>query len=467
MIKKRITAFILCFVLAFVVGGGIFFSAFTVRASAELNKYTNVLEDLSSLSNFSITDYPTLSGDYSLQFLTLAESDDQELFVYLYQPGGSETGVKASSINISTVIRGTDQFFNYPLNYINSDGVFFKYKVNNFIVSDDTQRYYEIPSIFRAYVKDVDGAPSGDNTIFETAFSVGKCFTFITENGHVSSTMDDVEYVYVTDKFCGFIRYQDSFPIFTDSGGTDGVDAHFVAFSTDYKIDELLEADVVYEQSDYHYKNYGAYTDYGWSSPKSDTSYLVYGENPGIWETGVFLKKEHMWERIQKTSDFINKNSGSGKGFLLESFSNHNYIEFNTEAEKNISNCQWILFFAETKYVDGVVNGYPLKEYSSVGKVSLLRLKFISSGTVYDLGVVDNKQSGSSNPSGIYEENDSKIFDKILAICLLILLVVVVTNVFFPLIKPLVKILINGIFAIVSICFNILTLPIRLLFKSK
>ena len=125
------------------------------------------------------------------------------------------------------------------------------------------------------------------------------------------------------------------------------------------------------------------------------------------------------------------------------------------------------MFFAETDYVDGVVNGYPVKEYSSVGKVSLLRLKFISSGTLYDLGVVDNKQSGSLNPSGIYEENYNENFDKILAICLLILFVVVVTNVFFPLINPLVKILINGIFAIISICFNILTLPIRLLFKSK
>lgn len=41
-----------------------------------------------------------------------------------------------------------------------------------------------------------------------------------------------------------------------------------------------------------------------------------------------------------------------------------------------------------------------------VGDVSILRLKFKTDGVVYDLGVVDNKQSGSTDPAGESKEKE-------------------------------------------------------------
>lgn len=50
-------------------------------AKAENNKYTTVIQDLFVDSSFKIEDYPTINGDYSLQVIQVAESNEKN---YLY-----------------------------------------------------------------------------------------------------------------------------------------------------------------------------------------------------------------------------------------------------------------------------------------------------------------------------------------------------------------------------------------------
>ena len=64
----------------------IFFSAFSITASAETFSYSNVLDDLKKDPSFDPNDFKIDSDDYSLNVIQIAESDDGKLFLYIHQP---------------------------------------------------------------------------------------------------------------------------------------------------------------------------------------------------------------------------------------------------------------------------------------------------------------------------------------------------------------------------------------------
>ena len=80
-------------------------------------------------------------------------------------------GLVASSINISTTVNDAISYHNYKLELLNADGVFFKYKVSDFVVKDDAVRYYAITSIYRKWDKTIDPATGNDNTVTEVNYN--------------------------------------------------------------------------------------------------------------------------------------------------------------------------------------------------------------------------------------------------------------------------------------------------------
>ena len=342
--------------------------------------YTNVLEDLQTDENFNKSNYPVKSDDYSLQVIQVAESTTNELFVYVYQPSAN---VKASSINISTVIGEVPEYNNYKLNFINSNGVFYKYKVNNLTVKQDEIRRYDVLSIFRPFSNVLDDKPTDDNTINELAFKVAKSWTIqtvkdeITEEEKIIYDCIDFETIKITDKHVGFVRYLTGFAFYNSS-----CDSHYIAFSTDRQIDKLMEAEVYYTTRDVEARinltgEHPSYGDY-----KDNYVRLSYTDSKVV--NGVF-GHEYTWDRIETIEKLVDEEKLSLK--------DNPWIE-----GKN-----WVLRFAETDYklvpgVSGVNHSY----YTEVSNVSILRLKFESEGITYNLGVIDNKQSGDLNPDNNY-----------------------------------------------------------------
>ena len=105
--KKKYIKKILISISLFLLTLIVLFSTFAVSGidkvhAEEATSYTNVLEDLEKDDTFSATDYPVVANDYSLQVIQIAESDDKELFIYVYQPSVLE--LQATSINFSIVV---------------------------------------------------------------------------------------------------------------------------------------------------------------------------------------------------------------------------------------------------------------------------------------------------------------------------------------------------------------------------
>ena len=107
-------------------------------------------------------------------------------------------------------------------------------------------------------------------------------------------------------------------------------------------------------------------------------------------------------------------------------------------------------------------------ESTQISNVSILRLKFETDGVIYDLGVIDNKQSGSENPINTFETtlDLNAVFKIILGVLLLIVLIIVL-NPILPTIFNFVWWLIK---TIIKVVWFVLTLPFKLikaLFKKR
>lgn len=439
--KTRLVSIFLAFVLG--ICAVITTAAQTpLVARAESITYSGVMEDLKKDTSFNPGNYPTKADDYSLQIIQLAESVNKELFVYVYQPSGKSKNLKASSINISTTINDSISFLNYKLELLNCSGVFYKYKVKDLTVKDDAARYYAISSIYRPFDESIDKQASGGNTVTEVNYAVNKQYCFGEINGKPYVNCVDIETIVVTDKFVGFVRYMDGFKLYVGA-----CDSHFVAFNTDKPIDKLLEADVYYTTQEYGWSVtafVGESEEFGKKADKY--AYLKYTDKVEHTGGGLFAGT-YKWDRIQTVDDFI-------KGENRENIYHGAIIDVKassklTDAALNeLKGKKWVLRFAETSYYLNGGQGSTVSLSTLVGDVTILRLKFETDGITYNLGVIDNKQTGGKEPSNETDIDISlnKRGKMILYLLMLILLII--------LLAPILPYVLQAIVWIISLPFK-------------
>lgn len=417
--KTRLVSIFLAFVLG--ICAVITTAAQTpLVARAESITYSGVMEDLKKDTSFNPGNYPTKADDYSLQIIQLAESVNKELFVYVYQPSGKTKDFKASSINISTTINDSISYLNYKLELLNSSGVFYKYKVVGLTVKDESVRYYAISSIYRPFDESIDKQASGDNTVTEVNYAVNKQYCFGEINGKPYVNCVDIETIVVTDKFVGFVRYKDGFKLYVGA-----CDSHFVAFNTNKPMDKLLEADVYYTTQEYS-SSWAAFVGENETfGDKADKyAYLKYTDKVEHTGGGLFAGT-YKWDRIQTVDDFI-KNEDREQIFSGAVIDVKISSKLTDAALNELKGKKWVLRFTETDYTLWSGQGTYGTFSTIVGDVTILRLKFETDGITYNLGVIDNKQSGSKDPSNETDIDISlnKRGKMILYLLMLILLII-------------------------------------------
>ncbi len=357
-------------------------------ANAFYENYTTALEDLSRDENFSAEKYMDDASDYSLQIIQIAESTDGELFVYTYQPCQKSRYLVATSVNMS-LSENADGTKLYNLSLLNVSGVFCKYLVQGVTAVLTNPHYYNITSIFRLWDKEIDKGTGNDNTINEVVFDVGQLWTVTTDSSGVHYDCEGTERITVTDKYCGHFRYYDGYKLYKSA-----CDSHYIAFSTDYYIQTLLEAEVAFVTQDYtcnitsipNPPDMGggstSFYDYDYADPVPRQVTVTADQQGSNDGDGLFGVK-YLWDRIEKVSDFLN----SEKDNLTES------------ARTQIQGKQWILRFVDLPYTLTPHLGGSEEKGTKVTKETILRLEFETNGERFNLGVVDNKQTGGNDPS--------------------------------------------------------------------
>lgn len=444
--------------LALLLSAVLFPSFATGIAYAEENQitYSGVLDDLKKDGSFDESFYPVISDNYSLQMVQIAESVNGELFLYVYQPSGQAKNLNASSINISTTINDEISFRNYKVRLLNSNGVFYKYVVTDFAVLSEPTRYYAISSIYRPFDETIDAQAGNDNKVTEVNYAINKQYCFSTINGQPYCNVVDIETIVITDKFVGFVRYMDGFKLYVGA-----CDSHFVAFNTDKPIDKLLEADVYYTTQEYSASTIpfvGKNETFG--SKSEDYAYLKYTDkvehSGGGWFAGTYK-----WDRIETVEQFIAENDLTQNvysGAIIDvSVAN----KITDEGKVALQGKKWVLRFVETSYWLNSGGGTTSVRTTLVGDVTILRLKFETDGVTYNLGVIDNKQTGSDKPSN-EEEIKTEINDRgkwILAVLALVLILI--------LLAPILPYIIRFVVWIIVLPFRLLWALFKAIFGRK
>ena len=371
-------------------------------------------------------------------------------------------------MSLSETVDGTKP---YDLKQVSTWGVFAKYLIDGVKVSSTAIRYYNITSIYRVWDKAIDGEPDNGNIKKEKYFRVGKCYTAETVDGFVKYSCKNVDVIEIINPFVDFISYGQQSNWDYIFGVTKWTDIHYIAFSTDKKIDTLKEADVTYTTQSYHFtgKNGEGYT-YG---EKSVPQYITL---TGKEEIGIDGYEKYTWNSIYRAEDFIKTTELTGTA--------------KTEVEKS----EFVLVFLKTSFEEqekwSMMQGhYKETDGTKVSDVSILRLMFETDGITYNLGALMDNQEGD-NIAGNKPEYASIGFwayiwqcivrffngtatltEQIVAVIALFIgllalpIVVVILSVFFPSFGVVVKTILKGIFTGVMYLFKglwwIICLPLK------
>ncbi len=403
--RKYITVFfaLLLLVVAFIGGRGIY------PAFADTAGYTNVLTDLQKDSKFNvgeysdnIKDFTNKSDYYSIQVIQIAESANGELFIYTYQPCQNIAYLVAVQVNMAltdklgfevkpdTQLTDNDKPELYGLTLLSCEGVFCKYVVNDFAVSNDNVRYYNIVSLFREFV-DGDIDAGYDNTTDLVVCNIGRLYKAETVDNVVKYYCKYTDIVEILNPFVGFFSFYDGMTWDSVLGLAPDkyTDVHFIAFTPDRQIDTLKEADITYRTQSYHIKPFNEGTDYG---EKSAPQYVTLTGKMEDSSVGGFGGQKFSWKGIQRTADFIKSIN------LTEDNVGYDYI----------NKSEFVLVFHKTPFTDKEVYSF-MQGHSheikgtKVSNVAILRLMFDTAGKTYNLGTLMNQQTGSDTPVNAFK----------------------------------------------------------------
>ena len=299
--------------------------------------------------------------------------------------------LQLTSVNISKTEELNIKNYKLTLVEEKSNEEFSIYLVKDFVLETSESRLYIIPSLFRTYNATIDGEQAEDQTITEKAIEVSAKYTFEDDDKGTKVTYSGIEVITVTNKYVGFVRYENGFLSLKSS-----CDAHFIAFSTDLDIDKLLEADVYYTTQSYSYRKGGTIIiteNETYGDINENYVHLTNGETaeylPGGW-----FSQYYSWYRITSVEDFISYLKGLNIGVDDNS-------QLDDETMKELLKNSWVLSFAETEYYEGIINTATATngiDKTIVGDVSILRLAFETVGQYYNLATTDDKVTGSEDP---------------------------------------------------------------------
>ena len=397
MYNRILIAVLACLIVMFAAMSSVCISP--AFADAPEITYTNVMDDLTKSADFTMSDYPDNADDHTLYVEQIAESNQGELFVYVYNPCAKTTPYIAKDISMSNAASVHDlsaRWAMYDLTLLSSEGVFSKYLVNDFKVKDDIVRYYDISEIHRSFNADIDDDMDGGDVNY-TACRVAKRYTAMTTATGVHYACVETTVIEVTAQYAGFTNVKAG-----GLGSNYDCHAHFVAFSTDMQMDKLMEADITYYTQDYSYSSTYQFdfwkvitgrgeeqtTVHEWHGEPVKVIDTIAAGDTGTFKGDGWFCLTYTWDRIQTVDEF--KSSANPDSSMINS----------------IDGMQWVLRFAETKYSNTFyssstgTNAGQSSWGTKVYEVTILRLMFETAGDVYNLGVVMDIVTADDIPDG-------------------------------------------------------------------
>ncbi len=474
--KSKILKFSSIIVLSIILIVIWLFTSFQASPVYAATDSSTVLSELRADPNFDEADYPDNPQDYSLQVIQIGEDEDNELYIYTYQPAHDSIDLKGTKISISCgySVNGSGLTPSlYDLELVSTSGVFDKYHVKGFTPSKDGDRYYNIVSIYREFNSVIDESDDEFPTT-DIAYPVGQQWYAHDINDTKVYEMNTFNTLEVDTVYNGRVTLKNGFQIGDIFGLAGMCDAWFFCFDVeDYVISHIYDADLNYSIRHVIQQYFGTLAP--WETPDDiapDDEDLKYSHSNVRENLKLTLSDEdtmsfsgsglgartYSWNRILPAEEFIATVEDQGG-------------EFSETDKLKIESSQYVFSFLETsrsEFFPPSNVGFTL-EYEEVYDVGLLRLHFMDvNQKVYDLGVVNNLTTPDSEASATLDpvrdalEDFFDKFVKVIGIIVLIILLVVCLNFIGP-ISTIFSYLFKGLVFVVTLPFKL----IKSLFKRK
>ena len=492
--KKVINYIIIFFLL--VVGLLIGSSNNALLVNADVIAHTDVLDDLKKDNSFDVSNYPIMTYNEFVEnnkdddptndkelinVIHIGESDEKELYVYTYQPIETNYSLTAKYLTMSVGENSLD-YNKYDLKLVSTNSVFKKYKLINYLVSNDVYRYYNISEIERPFDSLIDTKISDETITDYKTHAVGQTWCCYYKNDTIIYEAETLQYVEIQPTINDYIYYDSGFSFSDIVGVKDKCRSYYIAFNVNnFDVTKIYDADLTYKylevkynyaknmitkEESYHYKNEsGTWIDEPWTDENFLSKKVTLKETDKTSYKGEGLwAKEYNWDRIMKADEFVSRLEEKGG-------------TWGTTTKETLLNSQWVFAFSEYAYqsysqISGgtTTGGY---EGTLVKEVDILRLHFASKQGTYNLGVVgdtttaDNIPGGNAN--GIDEKQLTEWFEKILMLIGIILLCTIlnfVTPIFsvvFNVLGKCLKWILKGLILVITAPFKL----IGSLFKKR
>ena len=331
------------------------------------NEYSDVLEDLGADSAFNKTDYDNRISHPNTELIQIAESTDNQLFLYVHFVGDIKP-ISKIVFNTETTFEKID-YKSYSVECVSERDNFCKYLVKDFKTLANSHIY----SITR-FDYPVDKPITGTQEQTYDYISVNQYWTVTYDNGNVSYTCEYLETLVITDKVV-LSHFQPRFdaldrPISTC---TD----FYIAFSTDIIMDNLLEVQIEYQKQKASYQTGKVFGD---PYPEYPINEVVYADDTAEYtkDDGFsflifywkFSEQHFKFSKISKPAEFREVSGLS------------------VPKRSDDSEYDWVVtFYHDPKNWDGGL----ILDYEVPANTTILRLKYVKDGVTYNVGVLDTR----------------------------------------------------------------------------
>ena len=450
------------FLFLFVVFGGLFMpKTVSVRAEETAERqYSDVMTDLRKSENFDENRYPANDEDYSVQLITIAESNKNELFLYVYQPAHNFLDLQCKKVSISLGFSPNGQDLEpelYDLGLVSTDGVFNKYLVKDLPIPNEECHYYNIIALYRDVSALVDGTIENGTTDGKS-FEVGEQWCCYVKDGALVYEKSIFKTVKIETVQIGYIAYEDGFTFsdFFHFSSDTGCWSYFYAFNFDNEdIRCIYDARMSFKSTKTTSKRkLSELLAYDVEREEPVLNEVLLSDKDSVSYNGRGLgSRDYKWNRIYSTSEFleyVKKDNGSLSETTIDL----------------LNNSQYVFCFAEYSYAkEDILLGSAVKTtYTKVEDVSVLTISYMDlQGDVKNLGVVSDIVSPDSIEDGRFEADDETWWEKIVMLLGLLIIAVVIG----PFIGPILTVVFSVLGFVLKMVSKVLSLPFKLLGSGK
>ena len=381
----------------------IFYISSSVYVNANEIIYTDVMTDLKKDSSFDVNDYEVNPDDYSLKIIQIAESNNRELFIYVFHPSFKTKDLKATTLKMD--FSNEDDFtFNpklYNLELLSSSGLFEKYKVLDFNCNYAIERYYSLIEISRE--KSIELDTLLDLSVSEISYPINQKWQVLPQEDKLLYNLSEIKTLELEIIESGNVYISaDGFSLNNLLYAKD-TDSWFVCFySKNFAISQILNATLEFEYRTIEYIDdpFNVVDKNEISDWFSKTVDLSSNDTAKLVGKGWF-SRTFEWNRICLSDDYLYQMEKQG-------------MVFDSETRAKLDNVgQYLFAFWETEHFTSKVNMVEAYGYFEIRNLSILRIEFIDQNCkTYNLGVVVNKININNDPVGIVDINPvDNLFD--------------------------------------------------------